>query len=787
MNVDQSRDPAGLARELADLRRENERLRRLLKLTDAEAEPAVPAQAAWFERDPGPVDVGSSPAAKIAFYLQLFAARTDVYAVRWENRRSGRSGWLPAVAGGWRKGRSAGEQRYLPLTQEVLAAHLTGSQHIGLYPMLPGDQTQWLAADFDGQAAMLDALAYLKAARAVGAPAALEVSRSGVGAHVWIFFTDPIPAGVARQLGTGLVREALAIRGRMDLRAYDRLFPSQDTLTTSGIGNLIAAPLHGRSRRDGTTVFLDLATLEPYQDQWAYLSTLDRLAPRQASRLAAKHARGPVVGARVDRNHPARSTRTQPRSAPVVKVRLGAGVAFHGDDLAPSVYATLRHAASMANPEFAKRQRLRLSTWDAPRFIHSYDETLDGDLVLPRGLLDTARRIVEDDDSRVEVEDSRVSGAAIDLAFTASLTPDQEAAVRALESHDLGVLVAPPGTGKTVIACALVARRERSTLVLVDRKALADQWRRQVQDLLGVKPGQLGGGRAKTRGTVDILTLQTLARRDDLGELLAGYGMVVVDECHHLPAAAFDFAVKRIPARWWLGLTATPYRRDGLDDLIHLQLGPERHRIEPPVPGTLAAAHSARPMPVLEVHATGYRYVGDADPSRPGGMAAIYRDLVADEARLRLIVADIVDAHRRGRHCLVLTQWTSHVDRIDQALADHGLDAVVLKGGLTVAAKAEALAKMDPGRGPILAVATGSYVGEGFDCPALDTLFLAAPIAFKGRLVQYVGRVLRAYPGKEAAEVHDYHDVDTPVLATSLAKRAPGYVSLGFADPRRSR
>lgn len=269
MDVDQPRDLAGLARELADLRRENERLRRLLKLTDAEAKPAAPAQAAWFERDPGPVDVGSSPAAKIAFYFQLFAARTDVYAVRWENRRTGRSGWLPAVAGGWRKDRPAGEQRYLPLTQEVLAAHLTGSQHIGLYPMLPGDQTQWLAADFDGQAAMLDALAYLKAARAVGAPAALEVSRSGVGAHVWIFFTDPIPAVGARQLGTGLVREALAIRGRMDLHAYDRLFPSQDSLTASGIGNLIAAPLHGRSRRDGTTVFLDLATMEPYEDQWA--------------------------------------------------------------------------------------------------------------------------------------------------------------------------------------------------------------------------------------------------------------------------------------------------------------------------------------------------------------------------------------------------------------------------------------------------------------------------------------------------------------------------------------
>lgn len=181
---------------------------------------------------------------------------------------------MPAVEGGWRKGRPASEVRHLPLTPDVLAAHLTGDVRIGLYPMLPGDLTCWLAADFDGQAAMLDALAYLKAARAVGAPAALEVSRSGVGAHVWLFFTDPVAASTARQLGTALVREAIAIRGRMDLRCYDRLFPSQDLLLGNGPGNLIAAPLHGKSRKlHGTTVFLDLATLEPFEDQWAYLST----------------------------------------------------------------------------------------------------------------------------------------------------------------------------------------------------------------------------------------------------------------------------------------------------------------------------------------------------------------------------------------------------------------------------------------------------------------------------------------------------------------------------------
>ena len=280
--------------ELESLRQENARLRKLLKLTDAEAAPARGTQTAWFDKAPGPVDRRSPSRAKVEFYAALFRARRDVYAVHWENAGTGKSGWMPAIEGGWRKGRSASDIRHLPLTPEVLAAHLTGAVHIGLYPMLAGDQTCWLAADFDGPAAMLDALAYLKAARAVGAPAALEVSRSGIGAHVWIFFTDPVPALTARQLGTALVREAIAIRGRMDLRCYDRLFPSQDVLPGQGPGNLIAAPLHGKSRKLGTTVFLDLATLEPFEDQWEYLSTLERLTPKQVdeARLGAPGADG---------------------------------------------------------------------------------------------------------------------------------------------------------------------------------------------------------------------------------------------------------------------------------------------------------------------------------------------------------------------------------------------------------------------------------------------------------------------------------------------------------------
>ena len=783
--IDQAGRLADLERRLTKLMVENQRLRNLLKVTDGVEPP--PDQPTLAPTDPGLVTNASPEDAKLALYARLFAARQDVYAKYWENQRKGTKGWSPVVRDSWRKG-PIWERRPLPLTKQVIEAHLrsTDDLFLGLFPLLSDATCWWLAADFDGPQAMLDAHAYVKAAASLGVPCGLEISQSGRGAHVWTFFTAPVSAADARAMGTACIHRAMALRGSMPLASYDRLFPSQDTVpVTSGqVGNLIAAPLNGQRKKDrGTTLFVDMITWEPYQDQWEYLSRLDRMTPRQVAAVARKDRI--LVGPDMKRLEKSPATVVHPRPPAKIRVVLGARMVINDEDLTPELSAALRHAATIHNPLFYEAQRARRSTWNLPRFIQGFDIAINGDLILPRGLREQAADLIAQTGSELVCDDERIQGDELNVSFSGVLDDRQSVAVDAMLAHEDGILHAPTGSGKTVMACAIIAERGVSTLVLINKAALASQWRDQIRMLLGIKAGQLGGGRTKTRGQIDIMLLQTLARQstEEIHELTAGYGQVIVDECHHVAAGSYENVVSQIGAAWWLGLTATPERKDGLEQVTNWQLGPIRHVMRDVLPGeaNLITPHDG-PARVLRVHETDFRTPDDFDLAVPGEINRLGGLVAGDEERNRRIANDIRAALSQGRKCLVLSRRRDHLTTLAALLPQ--TEAMIMRGGTGAKALAAIREKLEDANpvDPLLVMTTVPYGGEGFDAPIIDTVFLAGPISYPGLLKQAVGRALRRHEGKTEVVVHDYVDAEVPVLNAQYARRRVAYRQMGFSQ-----
>jgi superfamily II DNA or RNA helicase len=721
-------------------------------------------------RPPG-VDSSFSSGEKIKLFRALFRGREDVYAVFWFNERTGKKGYSPACEDPWstRKGKA---KQYLPLTDKVILSHLTGEQIVGVYPLLKDDTCWFLACDFDKEGWALDALAFLNICKDHGVPAYLERSRSGNGGHVWIFFSAPVPATLARQLGIRLLRETMVIRAEMDLASYDRFFPSQDFLPRAGFGNLIALPLQKKFRALGNTEFLnvDQSTLRPWPDQWSLLSEIKRLGPSHVEALLEKvppvsvgpgHSK--AVSASVRQRYPA------PKQ---IRADLSATLSIEKSGIPPWLLAQMKRLALLHNPKFYEREKLRLSTWRIPRFIRCYEEDASH-VHLPRGTLEEVKDLAKSAGSELYLTDQRPAPENLSLKFLGLLTPAQMNAIRAVLGDDMGVLIAPPGAGKTVMGCFAVTERNVPTLILAHRKPILDQWRAQLGELLGLSShviGQVGGGRNRQTGIIDLGMMQSLKRFDDLESFFSKYGFIIVDECHHLPAFTFEACIKKAPVRYILGLTATPYRRDGLQEIITLQCGSIRHTMAP-VENSFSRT--------LVVRETPFTYSEDRDLS----IQEIFRSLVRDNARNELIRMDVCYALTQGRRCLILSHWNEHCELLAAGLRERGKTPLVLSGTLGKKTRSAILESLQdaPADKELLIIATGQYLGEGFDCPQVDTPFLAFPLSFKGKLIQYVGRALRSHEAKNNVRVYDYADTRVPILRRMYAKRERTYRSLRFA------
>jgi superfamily II DNA or RNA helicase len=641
-----------------------------------------------------------------------------------------------------------------------------------------------LAIDLDGNSWRADVTAIADTCRSLGIEPAIERSRSGDGAHVWFFFAETVPAADARRLGFAILTRTMAAGASLGVASYDRLFPSQDVLPTGGFGNLIALPLQRQAREAGNTEFLD-DELRPHQDQWTYLASIPRITRERLGELITRSDDDLTLPGEAEDNtrdapwRPPRTLRQRLMAValpPSLTVTLADRLYIERNAVPAALAHAIRRLATFSNPMFMELQRMRMSVAQTPRVIACFND-LGGHLVLPRGCLNDLEALLDDVGVRLELSDERIDGEPLPVAFQGELNSSQRKAADALLKHETGVLSAPPGWGKTVLATSLIAARGRSTLVLVHRKPLVDQWAARLAEFLAVPLkaiGKIGGGRNRVTQQLDIAMVQTLARKEDLADVVRAYGHVIIDECHHVPAVSVERVLSAIPARYITGLTATPYRRDGHQPIISMQCGPVRHTVKS------SARHADEHLKLNVVRRD--TAFDPADLPVGASIQEIYGALASDRARLSLIVADTANLVGDGRAPVILTERREHVERLADSLREHVPSLIVLHGGLKPKEKRAALQQLAALREgePRLLIATGRYLGEGFDDPSLDTLLLAMPIAWKGTVVQYAGRLHRAYPGKREIRIYDYVDSDVPVLRRMYAKRLRAYQEMGY-------
>ena len=741
-----------------------------------------------------------TPADKVKLFRSLFRGRTDVFPVRFVSRKTGRAGYAPACSNKWLpeicllkaggKCSDCSNQAFIPVTEQLIVGHLQGRHVIGVYPLLEDETCWFLAVDFDKHSWQEDVTAFAETCRSSRIPVAIERSRSGNGAHAWFFFATPVSANVARRMGCFLITETMNRRHQLSMESYDRLFPNQDTMPRGGFGNLIALPLQHEARQQANSVFVDEG-LKPFADQWAFLASVQRIQPSDAELVVQEATRtGQVIGLRIadtDEDQatpwarvPAGRIHVKPVADPLppgVRAVLAQRLYVEKAGLPPSLLNQLKRLAAFQNPEFYKKQRMRLSTVTTPRVI-SCAEELATHISLPRGCARDVAALLSQHGVTLRLDDKRHVGPSLRVAFSGELTSVQKEAARALLKHDAGIFVAPPGIGKTVLGTHLISQRACSALVLVHRKPLLEQWKAQLAMFLDIDEkdiGQIGGGQRKPNGRLDVAMMQSLVRKEGVDELVGTYGHVIVDECHHVPAFSFERVLSEVKARYLVGLTATPQRRDGRQAITEMQLGPVRYRVD-------AKSQAAR-RPFehkLIVRETGFR----APPEPPGsGIQDVYRVLAEDKERNQRIIDDIIAVLQEGRSPILLTERKDHLDALAARLVGLVRHLIVLKGGTSSKERRRALEQLDsiPDTSERLVLATGRYVGEGFDDARLDTLFLAMPISWRGTLIQYAGRLHRHHPRKVEVRIYDYVDREVPMLLRMFEKRLTTYRAIGYA------
>lgn len=802
-----------LLRQYEVLHKENEVLRSLLKIHGVEYETRMKE-----EMNKPIYSLVSVPTItlsideRIRLFQSLFKGREDVFARRWFSKTTGKSGYQPVCINEWKQGICdkkkyrcviCPNRNFAPLTTQDMYRHLEGKDEyccdvVGLYAIMQDNNCAFLCADFDDKNCKYgykeDVLAYVGVCREWLIPYAIERSRSGNGAHVWIFFEAPLPASKARRLGNAILTEAMTHNGQMSFNSYDRFFPNQDYLPEGGFGNLVALPLQGQARRKQNSVFVDNDFLV-YKDQWAFLYNLKKIQESTIDQLLRLHYQEELGKLSMSSENkpwvtPLPQNITQEDFHAKVEIIKADKLYIPLKVVSAKVLNHLKRIAAFKNPEFYSKQALRLSTYAIPRIISCFDITNEY-LAMPRGCEDATRSFLNDNTVTYTIIDKTNHGNKISVSFQGEEREEQLEAINALLPYTNGILHATTAFGKTVTAAAIIARKKVNTLILVHSKALLKQWHDRLTEFLNIDYPQHEEknkrGRRKVfspigcfdssgntlHGIIDIALIQSCLDEDGVKPFVQDYGLVIVDECHHVSSITFEQVLMSIKAHTIYGLTATPIRKDGHQPIIFMQCGPIRFTTD--AKSQIAKQSFDR---FLIPRFTSYNSILEDRLS----IATLYKYLSEDEIRNNLIVEDICKAVNTGRTPIILTNRTAHVSVLAEKLKATIKNVISLTGAGTTREKREAMQRLQtiPDSEQLVIVATGKYIGEGFDYPRLDTLFLALPISWKGLLTQYAGRLHREYEGKKDVRIYDYIDIHEPMCDSMYRKRLKGYAALGY-------
>lgn len=754
---------------------------------------------------------------KVKLFRSIFKGREDVFAKRWYSDVTKKSGYRPVCEREWNsefcdkrkyKCTECPNRLFASLTDEHIYNHLAGKDNfgrdvVGVYPIMSDNTCNFLCTDFDDKSCehgfQNDVLAFVGICKEWEIPCYIERSRSGNGAHVWIFFETPITATKARKLGKTILSEAMNQDVRLSFNSYDRFFPNQDTLPEGGFGNLVALPLQGKARRDGNSVFVN-EEFQSYTDQWDFLLKVQKIDETRISDIILKHNSSIRELTKSSESRPWET----PKPTTIEKTDFPSNVTIIRANmlyiplvgLSAKAINHFKRIAAFYNPEFYAKQRMRLSTYDIPRII-SCSELTDDYLAIPRGCEDDVIDILKHYNVEYIVEDKSNHGRQLNVTFKGILREEQQTAMSCMLSHNIGTLSATTAFGKTVFAIAMIAKRKVNTLILVHRKSLLDQWKTHLKNFLEINEvvvndgkkrkskkqqspiGTLYSGKNSIHGIIDIALIQSCFDGNEVSPFVENYGMVIVDECHHVSSVSFEQVLRKVKAKYVYGLTATPIRKDGHQPIIFMQCGNIRFTAD-----AQSQMNNQSFSRILIPRFTTFRNISSDDKT----YTRVVETISKDEVRNRLIIDDVHKAIVEGRTPIVLTSLTSHVRVLADMLLPYSDNVITLVGADSAKEKRCAMERLQniPVTESLVIVATGKYIGEGFDYPRLDTLFLVLPISWKGNIAQYAGRLHRDCNGKSEARIYDYVDIRVPLCESMYRKRLKGYASIGYGTTSTS-